>query len=273
MSNQSIHTDPSDYDPEYPPGMHGLRLPSHDAHLLGVLYTAAGPGPHPTLMLLHGFPGNERNFDLAQIIRRTGWHVLVFHYRGSWGSEGAFSFRHVLEDTRAVLDYLREKADHYAIDPDQIVLAGHSMGGWAALMSADERVAGVASIAGWNAGAVAEIVEDFPEAQDQLRDYFAGELAPLQRTSGDALRDEVIANGDKWNLLQRATVLTHQPVLLVAGKRDTGVVPFVHHTPVVNAFEAAGATQLTEVWLDSDHIFSDKRIALAQTLLDWLATL
>jgi hypothetical protein len=67
--------------------------------------------------------------------------------------------------------------------------------------------------------------------------------------------------------------LAHLPVLLVAGQRDSGVVPFVHHTPLVNAFQAAGATRLTEVWLDSDHAFSDKRIALAQTLLDWLATL
>ncbi len=273
MSNSPISTDPTNYDSDYPPGMKSLCVPSHDADLLGVLYTAAGPGPHPALILLHGFPGTERNLDLAQIVRRAGWHVLVFHYRGSWGSGGNFAFAHVLEDTQAALHYLRENAATYAIDPQKIALAGHSMGGWAALMMADEQVAGVASIAGWNAGAVAEIAEDFAEAQVELHDFFVSELAPLQGTSGAALRDEVLANGEHWNLLQRTTVLANQPILLVAGQRDTNVVPFVHHTPLVNAFQMAGATHFTEVWLDSDHLFSDKRIALAQTLIDWLATL
>jgi pimeloyl-ACP methyl ester carboxylesterase len=32
----------------------------------GQFYLAGGEGPHPTLVLLHGFPGNEQIFDLAQ---------------------------------------------------------------------------------------------------------------------------------------------------------------------------------------------------------------
>ena len=40
---------------------------------------------------MHGLPGNERNLDLAQAIRRAGWDVLTFTYRGAWGSPGDFS--------------------------------------------------------------------------------------------------------------------------------------------------------------------------------------
>jgi pimeloyl-ACP methyl ester carboxylesterase len=58
--------------------------------LNAVIYVAAGKGPHPTLLLLHGFPGNEQNLDLAQAARRAGWNVLTLHYRGSWGSPGPF---------------------------------------------------------------------------------------------------------------------------------------------------------------------------------------
>ena len=54
-------------------------------------------------ILLHGFPGNERNLDLAQALRRAGWNAVFFHYRGSWGSDGDFSFGHVLEDVAAVV--------------------------------------------------------------------------------------------------------------------------------------------------------------------------
>jgi pimeloyl-ACP methyl ester carboxylesterase len=46
-------------------------------------YVASGTGPRPAVVLLHGFPGNERNLDLAQDMRRAGWDVLYLNYRGS----------------------------------------------------------------------------------------------------------------------------------------------------------------------------------------------
>ena len=103
-----------------------------------ILYEAAGAGPHPTAILLHGFPGNERNLDLAQSLRRAGWNAVFFHYRGTWGSRGDFSFANVLEDAAAVLAQVREPAFARAhrIDPDRIALIGHSMGGFAALITA-----------------------------------------------------------------------------------------------------------------------------------------
>jgi len=47
------------------------------------VYVAAGAGPHPAVVLLHGFPGNEKTLDLAQDVRRAGWNVLYFNYRGA----------------------------------------------------------------------------------------------------------------------------------------------------------------------------------------------
>ena len=87
--------------------MQSFQIPSHGALLNAFVYVAAGAGPHPAVVLLHGFPGNERNLDLAQDIRRAGWDVLYFDYRGSWGSPGDFSFSHGIEDTAAAVDYLR----------------------------------------------------------------------------------------------------------------------------------------------------------------------
>jgi pimeloyl-ACP methyl ester carboxylesterase len=65
--------------------METFQIPSHGALLNAFVYVAAGAGPHPAVVLLHGFPGNERNLDLAQDMRRAGWDVLYFDYRGSWG--------------------------------------------------------------------------------------------------------------------------------------------------------------------------------------------
>jgi uncharacterized protein len=115
-----------------------------------LFYLAGGAGPHPTMVLLHGFPGNEQNLDLAQAIRRAGWNVLTLHYRGAWGSPGIFSIAHVLEDGDAAVSFVRRPdiAEKCGIDTQRIVLAGHSMGGFAsaAHARADERLLGVVSV-------------------------------------------------------------------------------------------------------------------------------
>src|ERR1700723_2493582 len=87
--------------------MESLEIPSHGASFNAFMYIAAGAGPHPVAVLLHGLPGNERNLDLAQDVRRAGWNVLYMDYRGSWGSQGAFSFSHSVEDVEAAITYLR----------------------------------------------------------------------------------------------------------------------------------------------------------------------
>lgn len=72
------------------PDCHGILIPGRRGRLLSVLYTAGGRGLHPTVLLLHGIPGCEKNMDLAQYLRRMGFHVLIFHYSGSWGSDGDY---------------------------------------------------------------------------------------------------------------------------------------------------------------------------------------
>src|ERR1700743_1035826 len=79
-----------DWDASSPAGMAELRIPSEGSLLAGFLYKANGAGKHPTLLLLHGYPGNERNLDLAQGVRAHGWNVIYFDYRGSGGSPGDF---------------------------------------------------------------------------------------------------------------------------------------------------------------------------------------
>ncbi len=43
--------------------MEELHFLSHDARINGLMYLAAGSGPHPIAIFLHGYPGNERNLD------------------------------------------------------------------------------------------------------------------------------------------------------------------------------------------------------------------
>jgi hypothetical protein len=127
----AIFTDPP-ADHAHPAAMTVIHVPSHGVQINGVLYSPAGPGPHPTLVICHGLPGNEKNLDLAQAIRRAGWNAVTFNYRGSWGSPGVFRFAQNVDDAASVLAYLRDPANAAAlgVDANHIAIAGHSMGGW-----------------------------------------------------------------------------------------------------------------------------------------------
>src|SRR6476646_9425025 len=72
-----IYTDPP-ADPAHPAGMDVLHIPSHGLVINGVMYRPSGPGPHPTLIICHGLPGNEKNLDLGQAVRRAGWNAVTF---------------------------------------------------------------------------------------------------------------------------------------------------------------------------------------------------
>src|SRR5579871_1051079 len=125
---RSIFTDPP-ADAKHPAAMVVLHIPSHGLLINGVVYTPAGSGPHPTIVICHGLPGNEKNLDLAQAVRRAGWNAVTFNYRGSWGSPGSYKFAHNLEDADAVLAYIRDPANAAAlqVDAKRIAIAGHSM--------------------------------------------------------------------------------------------------------------------------------------------------
>ena len=86
QSQPAVVSDPAS-NRDFPPSLVPLTFPSHGVDVDGLLYLAGGAGPHGTVLLLHGLPGYEVNGDLAQSIRRAGWNVLLFHYRGTWGAD------------------------------------------------------------------------------------------------------------------------------------------------------------------------------------------
>jgi pimeloyl-ACP methyl ester carboxylesterase len=184
----AIAADPA-RDAAHPAAMYQLTIPSHDASMFGVFYRAAGGDSHPTVVLLHGLPGFEQNGDLAQTIRRAGWNVLIFHYRGAWGSGGTFSFSNCVEDVRAALDYLRapENVTRLGIDPHRLALIGHSMGGFLAAITTqhDATVLGAALVAAWNPGVFAS--RPSPQLDKEQLEEFRGDVGPLSGASAEGL--------------------------------------------------------------------------------------
>jgi pimeloyl-ACP methyl ester carboxylesterase len=269
----AITVDPAP-DTAYPAAMETFQIPSHGAMLNALAYIAEGAGPHPVVILLHGFPGNEKNLDLAQAIRRDGWDVVYFDYRGSWGSPGDFSFTHSIEDTQSAIAYLRDAAHAKKLrsDPAYIVLIGHSMGGFMARYAGAQdpaiKAVGLISAADMGADKVQSLKPgQEKEATARLAEHLAAEgMAPLAGCTPEGLAKEVIANATAWNVPHLAPKLANRPMLIITS--DDGLAP--SNDAFVEALHKAGATDITSVHLTTDHSYSDQRIALGKAVLEYL---
>jgi pimeloyl-ACP methyl ester carboxylesterase len=187
-----------------PSGDRGGRHREGESYMVGIVYVAQGAGPHPLVILLHGYPGDERNADLAQSLRRAGWDVLLFHYRGAWGSQGKFGFSNALEDVGSALAEARTAsfAKRFRSDPSRVVLVGHSMGGFLAITAAaeDPAVRCVASLAGANWAFVAR--RRIPIAAPSSRRHSAVERTDPRRVGQEAGRG---VDEERGSLRHRAT--------------------------------------------------------------------
>src|SRR5580765_3721350 len=192
-----IFTDPP-ADAAHPAKMTVLHIPSHGLLINGIAYQPAGAGLHPTLVICHGLPGNEKNLDLAQAVRRAGWNAITFNYRGSWGSPGVYRFTQNLEDADAVLAYLRDPATaaRLGIDTQRIAIAGHSMGGWVVAHTAahDHALLGAILISAGDMGHLGE------EPQDRLVVDMADNMEGLAGVTAQSMADENRANAKAFRM-------------------------------------------------------------------------
>ena len=260
----AIFTDPV-RDAKHPARMEVLHIPSGGVALNGVAYLASGPGPHPTLVIMHGLPGNEKNLDLAQAVRRAGWNAITFNYRGSWGSPGKFSFLGNLEDGPAVLAYLRDPktAAKLGIDTSRLALAGHSMGGWVAAMTAahDPKLAGTVLISAANIGGLAL-------GHARGVDVMADNMESLA-TTAQAMADEVEQQQPRLDWTPQAAGLAHRPLLILSS--NDGLAP---GTDALARFvRGVKGNRVTTLHVATDHSWSDRRIRLETEVIRWLATL
>ncbi len=265
--HRAVIADPAP-DSAYPAGMSAFVIPARDGAMNAVLYTAAGAGPHPTLLLLHGFPGNEQNLDLAQAARRAGWHVLTLHYRGSWGSPGRFSFGGAAEDAHSALAFLRDPATvaKYRIDTSAIAVAGHSMGGFMAADAAadDPKVAGLFLLDPWDPAQTAAALAD-PKAAAAWREEVASDLPPLNGATYESLTGEIGGDAARFDLGRRLFALGQRPLTIIGAERGIGAMA----RKVTADAQAANPEARLIVW-PTDHSFSDSRVKLADALVRWL---
>lgn len=252
-------------DVAHPARMEVLHIPSGGVEINGVAYLASGEGVHPTLVICHGWPGNEKNLDLAQAVRRAGWNAITFNYRGSWGSPGEFHFRQVPEDAAAVIAWLRkpEIAAKFGVDPARIAIAGHSMGGWATTLvaSKDPSLMGAVLISAADMARLGSM--PLP-----ARVKAAAGNAETLATTPEKMADELAADVAGLTLSGTAPGLAKLPLLVLSS--DDGLAP---GTDALAAEIRAAGGKVQMAHEATDHSWSDKRLRLAALIIAWLEAL
>jgi dipeptidyl aminopeptidase/acylaminoacyl peptidase len=239
-------------------GQTGITFESGGYKLLGSLFLAKGDDPKPTALILHGIPGIEKNYDLAQMLREIGWNSLIFHYRGCWGSEGDYTLRTIPEDVRAAVDLLSSGA-HRQIDIERLVFIGHSIGGWAAVLGAvdDDRVRGVAVY-----GSVTDsrrLPWGFVEASEWITPW-------LQGMTPQGFEHQWRGLDAEFTPVEQVARLSPRPLLIIHAEDDE-VVPIEQAHML---YGCAGTGCEIIVHPEANHAFVWHRGWLQEKLREWI---
>jgi pimeloyl-ACP methyl ester carboxylesterase len=266
MPPAAVYVDPAP-NKAFPARSEVLHIPSGGMLINGLAYIPTGAGAHPAVVLLHGLPGNEKNLDLAQVMRRAGWTVVTFNYRGSWGTPGVYSFKGNLQDAASVLAYVRspDVAAKLQIDPAHMVLMGHSMGGWVTAVTAakDPALIGAALISAADMSSLRLAPADvrLRTARDNME--------TLAGVTAESLSEQFLSLSADDSFAAAAPGLATRPLLVLSA--DDGLAPGTD--ALIDQVRSHGGRAVTAVHVATDHSWNSARIRLESEVLTWLQAL
>lgn len=234
-----------------------VTVPAHGFSIAGTLTLppVTGRMRHPAVVLVNGSGPLDRDESVAGIpifaqlagaLAQQGYAVLRYDKRGvgqSGGRSETVTLADYADDLTAVVKWLAKRKD---VDPRHIAVAGHSEGGWVALLAAREKkIASLVLLATPGTTGAELILEQqqhllevakTPEADRHAKIELQKKIhdAVITEKGWDSLPPAVRKQADSpWfrSLLlfdtARALKNVRQPMLVVQGFLDTQVPP--HH--------------------------------------------
>jgi len=254
-----------------------IDLRNNSIKLDAKFYPADASEKVPTVILLHGFPGNQTSpLGLAEKLNSAGFNILVFNYQGSYLSEGNFSFDNCIENVGAAFNFLTEPGNQtrFKIDTSRIVVCGYSFGGNIAIESAmhNDKIRNVISIGNGDHSVALKKVATDSTFRKGYTQFIAKSFGPEGPFRGDlkAQMEIYLQNIDRYDLVKNAEKLINKKVLFIVGWLDKTSFLEVNTLPLYRKLQQLNAEHVSIKGFESDHQFGNVADDLAATITGWI---
>lgn len=210
-----------------------FRIEDDNGYIGGELYAPAGHGPWPLVICSHGYTATHANLtDTCIALAQMGAAAVSFDFRNGNGklSSGDFLRMSVMTEVADLTEVLAYFEHLPGIDPDRIVLLGHSQGGLvSAVVAARERQKVAGLILMYPAFSIVDDVHRlFPD-----RTKLPETHTMLGATVGKPFAEDV------WDLdVYREIAVYDKPVLIMHGTEDA-IVPAAYSEKAAQTYASA----------------------------------
>jgi len=250
-----------------------IDLRSNGVKLDAKFYPVNTAGKVPTVILLHGFPGNQASpLGLAEKLNSAGFNILVFNYQGSYKSEGDYSVDNCIDNVGAAYDYLVDpkNQNRFNIDTSRIVVCGYSFGGAVAIESGmyNEKIRNIISIGNGDYSLSLRKAA----ADSVFQGFIAKSFGPEGPFRGNlkAQMEVDLKNIDRYDLVKNAEKLKNKKVLFIVGWLDKTSYLEINTLPLYRKLQQLNAEHISIIGFESDHRFGNVADDLANVITDWI---
>jgi len=243
-----------------------VSFKSNKGYLLrGVLHIPKGKGPFPTVIVQHGFSGNHNSPIIKKIsdnLEKNRFIVLRFTLSGHKPSGGTYKdvlASQFIKDIEKALDFLIKNPK---VNKNRIGMAGHSMGSFASLVSANvfnKQIRSVVSISSlYNVGALLKSFYRDKKVEESNKDYW--KIGGFKVTT---------KHFNDRSYLQKKFLISdiHCPVLIIHGNQDRRVQLKDAYT----IYSLLGDPKELKIIKGADHGFKSERYSkqVVSSTLKW----
>ena len=254
-----------------------IDLRNNGIKLDAKIYVTDKPNKAPSVILLHGFPGNQSSpLGMAERLNSAGLNILVFNYQGSYSSEGKFSFDNSIDNVNAAFNFLLDPQNQtkYKIDTSKIVVCGYSFGGTIAIESAmyNNKIRFLISIANDDHSVSIKKAATDLEFRENYKNFIGGSFEPNGPFRGDlkALMEYNIRNVDRYDLVKNADKLKSKKILFIVGWQDNTSLIEINTLPLYRKLIQSNKINTSIKGFESDHRFNNVIDDLSKAIINWI---
>jgi pimeloyl-ACP methyl ester carboxylesterase len=258
-----------------------IDLVSNGNELNAKFYPVERGIPSTTVILLHGFPGNDNNpLGLAERLNKNRINILVFNYQGTFISEGVFNFENCENDIGVALDFLKKKENvqQFFIDTSRIIICGYSLGSSLALTAAvhNPEIKNIVAIAGGNDQYIyLKKMADNPAYRKGFEQRIASLYSPNGPIKGDSVYlhqyfETIIPDVDNYDLVKNADKLKNRNILFLFGWLDNTIPVEEYILPVYRQLKILKAKNVQMRGFDTDHSYGNVMEELTNSISEWI---